>query len=85
MERNNDNDVLQLIFMRLIFNVFACHVGDGRGRGIVNKMNKNRSDCEPSCLFVILHQQWQGHTIPSFTGETPGNEHIVNINITRRT
>lgn len=45
------------------------------------QQKKTRNDCEPFCLFVILHQQWQGHTIPSFTGETPGNEHIVNINI----
>lgn len=50
--------------------------------------------CESSGLFVILHQQWRGGgsgtgrdgagrggTNPSFTGETPGNEHIVHINI----
>lgn len=51
------------------------------GRGVILIKKNNRNDCEPSCLFVILHQQWRGHTIPSFTGETPGNEHIVNINI----
>lgn len=45
------------------------------------KSIKTRSDGEPSCLFVILHQQWRAHTTPSFTGESPGNEHIVNINL----
>lgn len=50
---------------------------------------KSRTECEPSCLFVILHQQWRGgrgmreHTIPSFTGETTRKRAYcyVNINI----
>lgn len=66
--------------------IFMCVGGREMGSNFSNRCcninkKKNRNDCEPSCLFVILHQQWRGHTIPSFTGKTPGNEHIVNINI----